>query len=112
MTFPTAAEMAAHLRQLVDDEEFVTRTVRVHFPEYKREVRAAQKQVRRLMGEAKQRASVKADPDSYVYCDISERQFATMMRMGSESYLRALWAHHGRILHHLSQKYPTQVVKA
>lgn len=44
MNFLTAEELAGHLAQLVDDEEFIIRTVRAHFPEYKREMRAKLKE--------------------------------------------------------------------
>ena len=102
--FLTAAELAAHLRELVDDEEFIARSVRVHFPEYKREVLTAQREAaaaRRAIEKAEIVRSVAAMPKTYVLAEVGEKAMRRNIEMGSESLLRALWNHHGPILHHL-----------
>lgn len=106
--FLTATELANHLTALVDDDEFVTRTVRVHFPEYGRDTiqaeraeRAArQDQLRRVIEKEEIAKSLKAEPQTYVLADQSERQVSRSMEMGSAALLKALWTHHGKILHH------------
>ncbi len=105
--FITAADMAAHLRQLVDDDEFITRTVRVHFPAYKREALMAYREIARISRVTKkeqQTRSVKNEPDTYVAPSAFDRADELDMHLGSESLLKALWKAHAPILRHYRAK--------
>lgn len=102
--FLSAAELAAHLRQLVDDDDFVTRSVRVHFPEYKREMQQAQREAeraRRAIEKEEIVRSVAAMPQTYVLAEVGEKMARRNITEGSDNLLKALWDHHGPILHHL-----------
>jgi len=82
MNFISAADLAKHLRTLVDDDDFITRTVRVHFPEYKKEVR---QQVRALTIAEKYKSN-RTYPDAYAI----DTDRDVMMRKGIVTGVDAL----------------------
>lgn len=90
VNFLTAKELADHLSELVDDEDFIIRTVRTHFPEYKREMRAKMKEPA-LPPIPFENLPIKMDA-----------AIRSSMEAGSKKLLAALHKSHGRIMkvHH------------
>lgn|GEM_PF-3301167 len=119
MKFLTPYELARHLRTLVDDEDFIARTVQVHFPEYKKQVRQAEREhakillreirERRARTKAEKDKAVANEPNSYVATGENAAE-ALRMEQTSHALLKALWAHHSPILHTLQERYGRTVV--
>jgi len=112
MKFPTAKEMYAHLAELVDDEEFIMRAVRVHFPEYRREQKRSLtiEQARKSLKPKEpspvrtERAKPDLGYDGWYNSGISDKAARDNIAIGSENLLRAIWRAHPKILRNLASR--------
>lgn len=99
--FSTPAELAAHLREMVDDEAWIAHTVAIHFPTARLQQRlnARDELRRRYENERKQAQTKKVTPDEPgLTCD---RSHSSAMQVGSQNLLNALWRAHPAILKRL-----------
>lgn len=90
MNFVSAQELYAHLSEIIDDEEFILRSVRVHFPAFKKDMRNAAKKVR------------PAPPDPYGPHSVIQHD--AMVSEGSKRLLKALHDEHPGIMQFAAAK--------
>lgn len=100
MNFLSPQQLYDHLAEIIDDEDFILRSVRVHFPAYKREMRRAAREgvVTRLIDEAPKRQP--ADP----YGPQAMIQHDAMVKQGSQLLLKALHSEHSEIMRFAASK--------
>lgn len=92
--FATPAALAAHLRERVDDEAWIARTVAIHFPTQR--LRAREELRRRYEADRKQTQTRKVMPDDPGLP--GDRSHIAQMQLGSQNLLNALWRSHPAIL--------------
>lgn len=93
MTTITAAELARHLRDLVDDEDFIQRTVQ----KYKKEVRQAA-EYRRAITKEEQARSIRSSPDTFAHVEARDK---LAVARGADVLLRAIHREHPQIMKRL-----------
>lgn len=94
--FTTPAELAAHLREMVDDEAWIWRTVQIHFPDVRPRLSARDELRRRYEADRKQTQTRKVMPDDPGLP--GDRSHIAQMQLGSQNLLNALWRSHPSIL--------------
>lgn len=95
--FNTPAELADHLRQMVDDEAWIARTVAIQFPTMR--LHARDELRKRYEAIRKHEQTRKIQPSDSGLAE--GRAQRADIEMGSQALLSALWREHPRILRHL-----------